>query len=202
MRIILVLIALFVLSGQSYALTQYEFSYNYEKQVYGSSRENLQVGRNYSVEISYFLTAYTAIELGYGQGNLENYINSPVSGTVDGVAITRQFNLIEEKNYRLSLKQALSSSKSFIRPFISLGYAKQVIENLTEYDLKSGDTNFSIEGEVEEMENDSVFGSFSLAFGVSSRFSITTSVQTIFPAFEWEKAKDTLKYFAGISFII
>ena len=125
-----------------------------------------------------------------------------MTGTVDGVAITRQFNLIEEKNYRLSLKQALSSSKSFIRPFISLGYAKQTIENLTEYDLKSGDTSFSIEGEVEEMENDSVFGSFSLAFGVSSRFSITTSVQTIFPAFEWEKAKDTLKYFAGISFII
>ena len=133
---------------------------------------------------------------------MKNYIHSPVSGTVDGVAITRQYNLVEEINYRLALKQALSSPKSWVRPFVSLGYAKQSISNLTNYDLKTGDTEFSIDGEVEEMENDSVFGSFSLSFGVSRAFSLTASVQTIFPAFEWDKAKDTVKYFAGISFLL
>ena len=185
-----------------FALTEYEFNYNYEKQVFGAERENLQVGRNASVDISYYLTGYTALEIGYGKGYLKSYINSPVSGSVDGVAVIRQYNLVEEVNYRFALKQALASSKSWMRPFVSLGYAKQTISNLTDYGLKTGDTEFSINGEAEKLENDSVFGSFSLSFGVSRSFSLTASVQTIFPAFEWEKAKDTVKYFAGISFLL
>ena len=85
---------------------------------------------------------------------------------------------------------------------MSLGYANQKLTNQTKYDLKSGDTVFSILGEPEESENDSVFGSLSLAFGATRAFSVTASVQTIFPAFEWSKAKDSLKYFAGVSFLL
>lgn len=191
---------IFAMNG--FSLTEYEFSYNYQKQVYGVGRENLQVGRNGSVDISYYLTNYTAIEIGYGRGKMETYIDSSIDGSVDGVTVVKQFTLLEEENYRVSLKQALAPPRSWVRPFLSLGYANQKLTNQTKYDLKSGDTVFSILGEPEESENDSVFGSFSLAFGATRSFSVTASVQTIFPAFEWSKAKDSLKYFAGVSFLL
>jgi hypothetical protein len=191
-----------IFPGLSYSVTEYEFNYNYEKQVYGIERENLQVGRNGSIDISYYLTGYTAVEFGYGRGKVETYIDSSVDGTVDGVVVVKQYTLLEEENYRVSLKQALAPPSSWVRPFLSLGYANQKLTNQIKYDLKSGDTVFSILGDPEESENDSVFGSFSLSFGVSRAFSVTTSVQTIFPAFEWNKAKDSLKYFAGVSFLL
>ena len=201
MRIVFSLVLL-AISSVCYSLTEYELSYNYQKQVYGIQRENLQVGRNGSVDISYYITGYTAIEIGYGRGRMETYIDSSNDGNVSGVAVVKQFTLLEEENYRLSLKQALAPPSSWIRPFLSLGYANQKLTNQTKYDLKSGGSIFSIVGEAEESENDSIFGSFSLSFGVSRAFSISTSVQTIFPAFEWNKAKDSLKYFAGVSFLL
>lgn len=196
-----ILVSLFI-SSNAFALVEYELSYNYEKQVYGIERENLQVGRNASIDISYYLTGYTAVEVGYGKGRMETYIDSSVDGSVDGVAVVKQFTLLEEENYRIALKQALAGSSSWVRPFLSVGYANQRLVNQTNYDLKSGDTIFTISGEPEESENDSVFGSFSLAFGASRAFSINLSVQTIFPAFEWNRAKDSLKYFAGVSFLL
>ena len=202
MRAVFFIFILFSISKSAYSLTEYEFNYNYEKQVYGIERENLQVGRNGSVDISYYITGYTAIEIGYGRGKMETYIDSNVDGSVDGVAVVKQFTLLEEENYRVSLKQALAPPSSWVRPFLSLGYANQKLTNQTKYDLKTGDTVFSILGDPEESENDSIFGSFALSFGVSRAFSITASVQTIFPAFEWNKAKDSLKYFAGVSFLL
>lgn len=201
MRVFIIFL-LSLIARNGFSLTEYEFSYNYQKQVYGIDRENLQVGRNGSLDISYYLTAYTAIEIGYGRGKMETYIDSGIDGSVDGVAVVKQFTLLEEENYRVSLKQALAPPRSWVRPFLSLGYANQKLTNQTKYDLKSGDTVFSILGEPEESENDSVFGSLSLAFGATRAFSVTASVQTIFPAFEWNKAKDSLKYFAGVSFLL
>tara|TARA_B100000925_G_scaffold291479_1_gene279694 strand:- start:19413 stop:20018 length:606 start_codon:yes stop_codon:yes gene_type:complete len=199
---VFIIFFLSLIARNGLSLTEYEFSYNYQKQVYGIDRENLQVGRNGSLDISYYLTGYTAIEVGYGRGKMETYIDSSIDGTVDGVAVVKQFTLLEEENYRVSLKQALAPPRSWVRPFLSLGYANQKLTNQTKYDLKSGDTVFSILGEPEESENDSVFGSLSLAFGATRAFSVTASVQTIFPAFEWSKAKDSLKYFAGVSFLL
>ena len=203
MRVFLFLIlSQFLVCSNVFALVEYEFSYNYQKQVYGISRENLQVGRNASIDISYYLTGYTAIEIGYGKGTMETYIDSSVDGTVDGVAVVKQFTLLEEENYRISLKQALSGQGSWVRPFLAIGYANQRLINQTNYDLKAEDTVFTINGSPEESENDSVFGRFSLAFGSSRAFSINLSVQTIFPAFDWNRAKDSLKYFAGVSFLL
>jgi len=170
--------------------------------VYGEDRENLQVGRNGSLDISYYLSRYTAIEIGYGKGKVETFIDSSIDGSVDGVAVVKQYTLLEEENYRIAIKQALASPDSWVKPFLSLGYANQKLMNQTQYDLKSGDTIVTIPGNPEKSENDSVFGSFSLSFGVSRAFSLTASVQTIFPAFEWDKAKDSLKYFAGVSFLL
>ena len=202
MRVVFFIILLSPLCKAAFGLTEYEFNYNYKKQVYGIDRENLQVGRNGSIDISYYITGYTAIEIGYGRGKTETYIDSSIDGSVDGVAVVKQFTLLEEENYRVSLKQALAPPSSWVRPFLSLGYANQKLINQTKYDVKSGNEIFSILGDPEESANDSIFGSFSLSFGVSRAFSITTSVQSIFPAFEWNKAKDSLKYFAGVSFLL
>ena len=60
------------------------------------------------MDISYYVTGYTAIEIGYGRGKMETYIDSSVDGSVDGVAVVKQFTLLEEENYRVSLKQALA----------------------------------------------------------------------------------------------
>ena len=44
-----------------------------------------------------------------------------------------------------------------------------------------------------------IFGSFVLKIGISQRLSIKGSVYTVFPAFDFNKAKDDLKYTLGLS---
>ena len=86
---------------------------------------------------------------------------------------------------------------------ISLGYAKQEITDQTSYKIRvlGQQEGGRLEQPAELMESDSVFGTFALTVRLSQFFSIKTSVQTVFPAFDFNKAKDDLKYMAGIMWV-
>ena len=86
---------------------------------------------------------------------------------------------------------------------LSIGYAKQEITDQTSYKIRPiGDSEgVTLEQAAELMESDSVFANFALTVRISQYFSIKTSVQTVFPAFDFNKARDDLKYMGGIMWI-
>jgi hypothetical protein len=46
-----------------------------------------------------------------------------------------------------------------------------------------------------------MFGAFTLQLRLTERFSLKGSVKSLFPAFEFNKAKDNLKYLVGFSWV-
>ena len=86
---------------------------------------------------------------------------------------------------------------------ISMGYAKQFIEDSTEYTFEettSGDRT-TVRGDLSKQRVDSVFGTFALQLILSQGMALKGSIHTVFPAFEFSKAKDDLKYMVGLSIV-
>ncbi len=90
-----------------------------------------------------------------------------------------------------------------MRPMISIGYAKQEITDQTSYKVRAtgASRGSTLAQPPQIMESDSVFASFALTLRLSQLFSIKSSIQTVFPAFDFNRAKDDLKYMAGIMWI-
>ena len=197
------LIPLFYLNT-AYGYTELDLDFGYDKQVYGSDRENFQYSRVYSASLAWYWTEYMAIELSFGHGKQFTYESQSYEITGTTLSILGHENSGIDQNFSIGVRQAFSKRGAFIRPILSFGYAKQEITDTTKYTIIDSSTSVSatISEAPQLLENDSVFGSFALSIRITKRFAIKTSVQTVFPAFEFDKAKDDIKYSAGISWIL
>ena len=117
--------------------------------------------------------------------------------------ITNVYNLIESDVYGVGIRQAFASSKAFLIPMISLGYAKQFNRGKTQYTLRapSNGATTSFETAQDRKRYDSVFATFTLKFKISQTMSIDGSINTVFRAFEFSEARDSMKYGAGMSWL-
>ncbi len=183
------------------ALTELDFEFGYDKQVFGSDRESKNTSRSYSGSIAFYFFSMTAIEFNYSEKE-EETINSVESGdsvlTLNSISQT-----ITSTNFGVGIRQAFASRKSFLIPTMSIGWARQKTKDIstTNYTIVSDGSTVSFQDGPNTDEYDSVFASFALKVRLTKTMSLKGSVNTVFEAFEYDKARDQLSYRAGLSWI-
>jgi hypothetical protein len=178
------------------------FDFGYEKQIYGATRENSLVSRNYSGGLSLYLFDLTAIDLTYSSTQETTTINDRYTIQA-GYDVVNQQNRVLTDVYGVGIKQMFAARGARLTPVLSIGYAR-------EFDTSDGD--ITIETTASGAKNtykmtkskavhNSMFGAFTLQLRLTDRFSLKGSVKSLFPAFEFNKAKDNLKYLVGFSWV-
>ncbi len=184
---------LFFLSFSNSYAAYYDlsFSYAYESQIYGKDRNNSVISKTYSGSVTVYLFELLGIEINYSQG--QEITSQPFNtSNLSSVGYT---NKIQSHIFGLGLRQAFASRKSLVRPSLSIGYARQISESSSTFTYWNP-YSASLESLLEELpktDEHSVFATLSL------QLKLQGSVKTIFEAFEFNKAKDNLKYLVGVS---
>ncbi|CBW27444.1 putative exported protein [Halobacteriovorax marinus SJ] len=195
---------IFLLSLNSHALIELGMDFSYDKDVFGTNRDSKNTSRTWSGSIATYLWEYTALELNYMENSDKTVINESVTYTDLDITVLGQQTNIETKSYGVGLRQSFASRKSLIQPSISLGYARTFKESQTNYTIRSdiSGNSFTSVSPMKKERQDSMFGTFSLKFRLTKRLSLRGSVQTYIRAFEWNSAKDDLRYTAGFTWLL
>lgn len=183
---------------QVFAMYELNGSFGYSKQVYGANRQNSLVARSYSGAFAVYFLSYTAIEFNCSQSQDTMTENDTIAVT-DNIDIVSIQNKVKTNIYGIGIRQALPIMRQFIVPVFSIGYAKQVKSSKTTYTLDDDGERKVIQVSSERTYNHSAFGSFMLKINLSRTISLTGSVKTVFPAFEFSQARDNVSYEAGLS---
>ena len=187
--------------SRALAVTEFDFEFGYDKQVFGTERENKSTSRSYSGSIAFYFLSMTAIEFNYSHTDDETINVYDIS---DGsIVLESQSDSVTSTTQGIGLRQAFASRKSFLIPTLSIGWARQkyVDSSETTYTSVSTGQRILIRDDEEVIEYDSVFAAFALKVRLTKRLSLKGSVNTVFQAFEFNEAKDQLSYRAGLSWI-
>lgn len=173
-------------------------NYAYGKKIFGVERENTIVSRNYSGNWAIYLFDLLAIELTYSYE--EETTDLPFNEALPLESIGYNNKMIT-KVWGIGFRQSLAPRKSLIRPMISIGYAKEITEGATQLTYYNPflAAKAYVNEDVPSVSNDSVFASFTLQLKLTKMLRLNGGVKSIFPAFDFNKAKDNLKYYAGFS---
>ncbi len=200
-RLAVLIVAIFI-SKDAFALFELSGEFGYKTQAYGSARENDITERTYSSSLAMYLFETTALEVNYSYSTSITNEHNRIAVTGTTVNIIGMVNTVESEVFGLGLRQLFASRKSVLRPMLSMGYAKQFVVDYTDITIEDST------GAVAELrtaqsrsKSDSVFASFSLELRLIKHMALRGSVQTVFPAFEFDKMKDYQKYTAGFTWI-
>lgn len=187
----------------SAAVFELAFDFGYDKQIYGSSRQNSLVSRNYSGGLSTYLFDLTAIDFTYSSTSDITTQNDRYTITGTGYDVITQQNRVQTDVYGVGIKQMLAPRGARLIPVFSVGYAREFITSAGDISIENTATKaVSVLPLTQTKQTyNSMFGAFSLQLKLTERFSLKGSVKSLFPAFEFNKAKDNLKYLAGFSWI-
>lgn len=187
----------------SFALSEFSFDFGYDRQIYGVNRQNSVVSRNYSVGLSTYLFDLTGVDLNFSntQDTTSQNDRYTVSSPYDIIA---QQNRVNTNVFGIGIKQMLAGRGSLLIPIISAGYARQFVTSSGDITVENTTTSVLQKVNLSETKQryNSVFGSFTLQLKLTERFSLKGTIRTLFPAFEYNKAKDNLKYLVGFSWIL
>ncbi len=203
MRKQLLSIILLLVSSSSYAVFEVGGNYGYDRLIYGSDRENVNYERTYSAFIAKYLFNLTALEVNvsHSQSVTEEEWDAKVEGTT--YSATKMRNDITTNVWGIGIRQALANKKAFLVPMLSIGYARQISESsgyVVYTNSVDGNQIIANTSSVKRSTN-SVFGTFSLKLRLTQYFSLTGSASTVFPAFEFDRMQDNVKYSAGFSWM-
>ncbi len=201
LKILFLFIFIFPLKSMagSYEL---DFDFGYDRQIYGANRQNSVVSRNYSGGISAYLFDLTAIDLNYSNNQDTNSQNDRYTVQA-GLDVIAQQNRVKTNVYGVGIKQLLAGRGSRIIPSINVGYAREFVTSSGDITVQNTVTSAQTVFHLAESKQryNSAFGAFSLQLKLTERFSLKGSVKTIIPDFEFNKAKDNLKYLVGFAWI-
>lgn len=202
-RFLPIFIFLFI-SNNAFSLTEIGADFGYQRQVYGNDRQNDIVTKTYSGSIAFYFLESTALEFNYyeSQELTEEKNTVPVTGT--NVDVVRTENSVLNRSYGIGLRQAFAGRKAFLRPTLSLGYARQFVTDNTSIDFQDRSTGVvtTFRDNPSKLRSDSVFGTFALQLRLTKTLSFRASVNTIFAANDFGSAGDNLKYMAGITWYL
>ncbi len=200
-KICLLFLILLPLKSQS-AIFEFSLDFGYDKQLYGVNRQNSVVSRNYSGGISTYLFDLTAIDL-TASSTQDITSQNDRYNVATGIDVIGQQNVVKTNVFGLGIKQMLAARGARLTPIISVGYAREMVTSSGDITVENTVSNArSVFSLTESKQSyNSMFGSFTLQLKLTERFSLKGSVKTLFQAFEFNKAKDNLKYLFGISWI-
>jgi hypothetical protein len=192
-----------ILPLKAFAFMEFSFDFGYDKQIYGVSRQNSVVSRNYSVGISSYLFDLTALDLNASSTQDTTSQNDRYTVPNYAVDVISQQNRVKTNVFGIGLKQMLAGRGSIVTPIISAGYAREFITSSGDITFENTSTMAQAKYNLPETKQrfNSVFGSFTLQVKLTERFSLKGSVKTLFPAFDFNKAKNNIKYLVGFSWI-
>lgn len=178
------------------------FDFGYDRQIYGLERQNSNVTRTYSGGISTYIFDYTAIDLNASRSE-EITTENDRYRIVTGYDLIGRQNTVTSKVFGIGIKQMLAPRNAFLIPGISIGYASQFLDYNSELTVQNTTTlvNETVSGGTTKQRVNSVFGTFSLQLKMTERLSLKGSVKTLFPAFEFNKARDNVKFAFGFSWV-
>jgi len=195
---------IFILSLKSFALLEIGADFSYDRNIFGSDRQSKHTSRTWRGSIAAYLWKNTALEINYNDSEDETIVRDTVEYPDLNVSILGQQTTIATKTYGVGLRQAFASRKSLIQPSISLGYAKSFKTTTSDYTIRDdagGAVSTSVQAPVKS-RRDSMFGTFSLKLRLSKRLGIRGSIQTYINAFDWNGAKDDLRYTVGLTWLL
>ncbi len=200
---ILPLLLLLLITDASWAMVEINGDYGLSRQVYGTDRNNDIEAKTIGGAVALYLFDRTAIELNYSQTETITTERSVLS-IDENYDLTGQVNKVLVYSYGVGIRQAFASRKARFKPSLSLGYARQFIRNSTEASFRNNlsGAEFKARKPVSKLRDDSVFGSFSLEMRITKRISLRGSVRTTFRAFDFDRAKDNVKYTVGFSWYL
>ena len=192
-----------ILPLRAFAVFEFDFDFGYDKQIYGAQRQNSVVSRNYSSGISCYLFDLTALDLNYSNTLDTTSQNDRYVNALPGYDVIAQQNRMLTNVFGIGLKQMLAGRSSRITPIISAGYAREFVTSAGDVTFENTTTKVATKANLNESKQryNSVFGAFILQVKLTERFSLKGSVKTLFPAFDFDKAKDNLKYQVGFAWI-
>lgn len=203
MRRLFLILIFFLTTSTAFGVTEFSLNAGYDKQFYGDNKQGTIISKTYSGSLAFYFWQNVAFELNYSQTEDSTSQTYQIDST-QAVSITKLENNVFTKIYGAGFRIALAGKRSRIVPMLSLGYAKQFVENTTVYSLytKSDGSTTPVTYSNPEETIESVFGSFILQFKITQRFTLKASVKTVFKAFEFSQAKDYLKYLVGFSWYL
>ncbi len=176
--------------------------FGYDRQIYGLKRQNSNVTRTYSAGLSTYIFDYTAIDLSTSRSQDITTENERYT-VATGIDLIGQQNRVSTTVYGIGLKQMFAPRTAWLIPGLSLGYARQFVEYQSDLTIENTSTKAQtiISGGTTAQTVNSVFATLSFQFKMTERLSLKASVKTLFPAFEFNKARDNIKYAVGFSWI-
>ena len=178
-------------------------NYSYDRQIYGSQRQNKMRSTAIGGSVAWYIFAYTALEVNYTETETRiNENDETVVDTTSNLKIKSTQNDITNYTWGLGIRQMLSGRKARIQPLISIGYARQFQDSSTTYNLSLNDgPTYEVLQSGPRVRTDNVFGAFILKFVLTKTMALTGSVRTTFKAFEWNEARNFVRYQAGLSWV-
>jgi uncharacterized protein YhjY with autotransporter beta-barrel domain len=198
----LLLIFFLILPFKAFSSIELGFDFGYDKQIYGAQRQNNLVSRNYSGGMSFYLFDLTAVDLNASTTDDTTSQNDRYT-VATGIDVIAQQNRMKSEVYGLGIKQMLAGRGALLTPIVSVGYAREFVTSSGDITVENTTSKVKTVYNLTETKQryNSVFGSFILQLKLTERFSLKASVKTLFPAFEFNKARDNVKFSAGFSWI-
>lgn len=197
---LLILICIFPITA--FAVSEFNVDFGYDRTIYGVNRQNSVISRNYSAGVSTYLFDTTGIDFNYS--NTEDTTSQNDRYTVSTpYDIIAQQNRVKTNVFGVGIKQMLVGRGSRLIPVVSAGYARQFVTSSGDITVQNSTTKATERVYLNETKQryNSVFGAFTLQLKLTERFSLKGTVRTLFPAFEFNKAKDNIKYLFGFSWV-
>ncbi|MCB9093909.1 MAG: hypothetical protein H6621_02480 [Halobacteriovoraceae bacterium] len=196
---VIYLFTFFIITPNLYALVDLSAEYGLSKSIYGEDEQNNLENKTYTGTLAWYVFSTTALEINYSRSDSQSTQNFTDPGT--SLWVSKIDSYITTHSMGVGIRQLLAPVKSSIRPLISLGYAKEIKSYETEY-IVIDDTNNStitVTEDPADEETDSAFATFALEIRLSDHLSLKGSMMSVFPAFEFDKMENNLRYLAGIS---
>ncbi len=203
MKSFFLLIMLIIIPNLHAAYFEWAFDFGYDRQKYGTSRQNSVVSRSYSGGLSSYIFDLTAIDFSFSK-SLDYTTENDRYNVATNIDIVGQQNRVYTTVYGVGIKQMLAGRGARIVPMISVGYAKEFLEYNTDINIENTQTlaRSTISSGTTKQRTDSIFASFILQIKMTDRFSLKGTIKTLFPASEFDKARDNVKYLIGFSWIM
>lgn len=202
LKLLLLLMLSNVLINSSFAMIEVSGNFDYKKQVYGDQRQNKSVERSYEASIAFYMFLYTALEFNYNYDQEIIIENDEVEDVNSGITILSKDSRLNTKTYGVGLRQALASPMGSFVPSFAFGYAYQIKNGGVTYKLRYSGEESTLYFPYTETKGDAVWAVFTLKIKLTKFLSINGSIKTVFEAYEWNKAKDDLRYQAGFSWYL
>lgn len=203
-RLLTIFFLTFFAFSKAYALVELGGEYSYSKRVYGVDRESSMVSRSTGASLAIYLLNFMAVEFNYNKTTSDRQEFPNITTTGTNLVLTEFSNKVIAESWGSGIRFSLAPKKAVVRPDISIGYAKQAIIDSSLYTFVDSTDNSILKapGTTTRFKSDSVFGSFAINLRLTQRLKLKFGVSTIFPAFEWEEAKNFLKYSVGFQWVL